>query len=274
MKTLLFTISAAFSISTCVAQESIRDQLQDLGVILYTREVQRQPENQSGPVIRYVNGVPQMPEMHPEKLEYLQWDLDAIAAYGYAIDAYNARIEAQDARIRDEQKAAYDAKIRAEQIEAYNAKVIAYNEKIIAENKKRSSESLTEDPQTTAIRLWPDLGIQGSALNTRFLQAVKGMRAQNPNFFTNEDWPLVLARRCSAEIKSEESAFIERTNELHVKTSRAFPDVDNDNSPLARRMIQIADKMEADKNPLVYSPEAAWVIANMAAKELGIMPKK
>jgi hypothetical protein len=55
---------------------------------------------------------------------------------------------------------------------------------------------------------------------------------------------------------------------------RIYPDSGVNGTPLAKKMIEIADRMEAQKNPLVYSYDAPFKIAQMAANELGIAPKQ
>jgi hypothetical protein len=54
---------------------------------------------------------------------------------------------------------------------------------------------------------------------------------------------------------------------------RTYPDCGNPNSPLSKKMAEIGDRLEAQKNPIVYSYDAPFKVAQMAANELGIAPK-
>lgn len=56
-----------------------------------------------------------------------------------------------------------------------------------------SAQTSVGDSQAQAIKKHPDLGVKGSPLNTRFLQAVADRRKTIPSFFANAQWPLLLA---------------------------------------------------------------------------------
>ena len=47
--------------------------------------------------------------------------------------------------------------------------------------------------QAKAVEKYPALGVQGSELNKRFIDTYTNRRKTNPNFFTNPQWPLILA---------------------------------------------------------------------------------
>jgi hypothetical protein len=53
-----------------------------------------------------------------------------------------------------------------------------------------------------------------------------------------------------------------------------YPDAAKEGSPLYNRMAQIHDDLEATGNPLVNAPDKALRIAQMAANELNIAPKR
>ena len=50
-----------------------------------------------------------------------------------------------------------------------------------------------KDWQAKAVEKYPALGVQGSELNQRFVEAAKDRRKANPNFFANQQWPIILA---------------------------------------------------------------------------------
>ena len=59
--------------------------------------------------------------------------------------------------------------------------------------------------QAKAVEKYPDLALQSSALNKRFVEAVAQRRKTNPTFFTNPKWPLTLADEISNSIQTPEA---------------------------------------------------------------------
>lgn len=51
-----------------------------------------------------------------------------------------------------------------------------------------------------AVRMFPELGREGSALNSRFLQLYERAREANSPVLEKGDWPIVLARQAAAEL--------------------------------------------------------------------------
>jgi len=56
-----------------------------------------------------------------------------------------------------------------------------------------SAQTTTKEWQDKATRKYPDLGVQGSELNKRFVKAYTERQKSNPRFFSNPDWPMTLA---------------------------------------------------------------------------------
>lgn len=54
--------------------------------------------------------------------------------------------------------------------------------------------------QQAAIKQFPDLGVKDSPLNKQFVSAHKRLKASEPDFFLNPQWPLVLARQCAEQL--------------------------------------------------------------------------
>lgn len=54
-----------------------------------------------------------------------------------------------------------------------------------------------------AIRQHPDLAVEGSAFNRKFLEAYKEKQASSPEFFTKSDWPAILADKVQSQIEQE-----------------------------------------------------------------------
>ena len=59
--------------------------------------------------------------------------------------------------------------------------------------------------QAKAVEKYPDLAIQSSELNKRFVEAVAQRRKTNPTFFANPKWPLTLADEISNSTQTPES---------------------------------------------------------------------
>jgi hypothetical protein len=73
-----------------------------------------------------------------------------------------------------------------------------------------------------------------------------------------------------AQQKAEFSKAVEQSK---AEVLRIYPDAGVDESPLRKKIIEIADRMEAQGNPLVHQADAPLKVAQMAANELGIPPK-
>ena len=56
-----------------------------------------------------------------------------------------------------------------------------------------SAQQTVQDWQAVAIRDYPDLKVQGSALHKRYIDAYKEKQASSPGFFTDPYWPVQLA---------------------------------------------------------------------------------
>src|ERR1700759_4451345 len=52
--------------------------------------------------------------------------------------------------------------------------------------------------QAKAVEKYPALGVQGSELNKRFIEAYTIRQKSNPHFFTSPQWPLTLADELAA----------------------------------------------------------------------------
>lgn len=55
------------------------------------------------------------------------------------------------------------------------------------------AQTTSQDWQAKAIQKYPDIGVAGSELNKRFVEAYTERRKANPSFFNNPEWPLTLA---------------------------------------------------------------------------------
>jgi hypothetical protein len=73
-----------------------------------------------------------------------------------------------------------------------------------------------------------------------------------------------------AQQKAEFSKAVEHSK---AEMLRIYPDAGVNGSELSKKIIEIADRMEAQGNPLVHQADAPLKIAQMAANELGVPPK-
>lgn len=124
-----------------------------------------------------------------------------------------------------------------------------------AERQKKSKEADG--------RLWP-----ATAPGVVALTAVGGENGEPAHFLPQSaDSP---ENDKEAVQKAEFSKAVEQSK---AEMLRIYPDAGVDGSPLSKKILEIADHMEAQHNPLVYQADAPLKIAQMAANELGIPPK-
>lgn len=76
-----------------------------------------------------------------------------------------------------------------------------------------------KDWQAKAVEKYPALGVQGSELNQRFVEAAKDRRKANPNFFANQQWPIILAD----ELAEAEQRKIAKGDEEQRQAAKAEP---------------------------------------------------
>jgi len=62
-----------------------------------------------------------------------------------------------------------------------------------------------EEAKQLAVKYHPELGVSGSPLNTEFLARHKRYQVENPAFFSNPSWPIVLAEECIQSLRAQQS---------------------------------------------------------------------
>jgi TPR repeat protein len=62
-----------------------------------------------------------------------------------------------------------------------------------------------------AVRLYPDLGIKGSALYRKYMAEVQLRARKDPTFLSKTNWPLVLVKECAAQLKNNSASGAEST---------------------------------------------------------------
>jgi hypothetical protein len=72
---------------------------------------------------------------------------------------------------------------------------------------------------------------------------------------------------------AQKAEFAKAVEQSKAEMLRIYPDAGVNGSALSKKIIEIADRMEAQGNPLVHQADAPLKIAQMAANELGIPPK-
>jgi hypothetical protein len=58
-----------------------------------------------------------------------------------------------------------------------------------------------KDAQHAAVARYPALGKAGTEFNTRFVTAYRQLRASDPNYFSDPEWPLHLADEIARDLK-------------------------------------------------------------------------
>jgi len=71
----------------------------------------------------------------------------------------------------------------------------------------------------------------------------------------------------------EEIAFEDAVNHSENKAVAIYPDTAQANSPLVKMMVELDQIFKAEGNPLYFSPDKPYKLAQMAANELGIAPR-
>ena len=62
-----------------------------------------------------------------------------------------------------------------------------------------AAQTATDNWQAKAVQKYPELGVRGSELNTRFIATYNARRKTDPKFFANPQWPIILADELAIE---------------------------------------------------------------------------
>ena len=87
---------------------------------------------------------------------------------------------------------------RSTNLQEISAALAARSREIIAQRSP-------EEWQRKAIRLYPPLGIAGSEFNALFLKHYKELMESSPSFADEPSWPVLLAKRCDDELRSNQA---------------------------------------------------------------------
>jgi hypothetical protein len=67
--------------------------------------------------------------------------------------------------------------------------------------------TVTPQQQQVLIQMFPQLGVKGSLLNQKYVAEFNRLKTENPSFFEDKTWPLILAQQCADSlVKSSASA--------------------------------------------------------------------
>ena len=64
---------------------------------------------------------------------------------------------------------------------------------------------VTSQQQAVLLQMFPQLGVKGSPLNQKYVAEFNRLKTENPSFFNDKTWPLLLAQQC-ADALSRDSA--------------------------------------------------------------------
>lgn len=71
---------------------------------------------------------------------------------------------------------------------------------------------------------------------------------------------------------AQQSTFERESDASAAEAVKYYPDSKTEGTALRNKIVEIADRLEATKNPLINQPDAPLRVAQMAANELGIAP--
>lgn len=81
----------------------------------------------------------------------------------------------------------------------FNYKYITTLFVFIASCTVATAQTTEEDWQRKAVDDYPELGVQGSELNKKYIQKVQSLRNSDPLFFKNPRWPYILAEEVNVK---------------------------------------------------------------------------
>jgi hypothetical protein len=126
------------------------------------------------------------------------------------------------------------------------------------------------------------LGIDRNQVqNDRALQYEKGQREGEKIVEKVLREPDTSSKSAPRLVQTDEQKWIQRRSEFlnNMEESkpeiiRLYPDAALPDSPLSRRTVEIVNRFVVEKNSVIRSANAPMLITEMAAKELGIAPKR
>jgi hypothetical protein len=80
-----------------------------------------------------------------------------------------------------------------------------------------ADQTTDKDWQVKAIAKYPSLGVKGSPFNRQFLEECEKLRLSNPSYFTNPQWPLLLADKLALAQGERPKSEAERIADLLVQ---------------------------------------------------------
>jgi len=83
------------------------------------------------------------------------------------------------------------------------------------------AQQTVADWQREAVRKYPELGQKGSALNGLFVSEYSRLSKEEPAFFSDPQWPMILARECEGQLKPGSAA--ESSPSPAIAVSQATP---------------------------------------------------
>lgn len=85
---------------------------------------------------------------------------------------------------------------------------------------------------------------------------------------------IALTGICAGQLSEEglQKRFEEDYTRSERKTVAAYPDTTNSESAMVKRMVELDEQMHKQGDPRYHSPQKPMILAELAAKELGIKP--
>ena len=114
------------------------------------------------------------------------------------------------------------------------------------------------DAQREAVKRYPDVGVSGSKLNTEFLRLYNRLKAEKPGYFSDNAWPVSLARQAYRDICSKVETILEnpRSTSCVVRLDEPLPPSDEVDL-IVREVLDEAISTHPDNDVLAWASLAS-----------------
>lgn len=126
-----------------------------------------------------------------------------------------------------------------------------------------------------AARLYPDAAVEGSPFYNRMVEIEKRLIAANDPLVNDPNKPLIIAMRADAELKTAppsvnqaEQDAVAATYKSAEEAKRLYPAMNDPNSALFLKALEIERRLTAANDPLINDPNKPLVLTMRADEEL------
>lgn len=126
-----------------------------------------------------------------------------------------------------------------------------------------------------AARLYPDAAVEGSTFYNRMMEIERRLIAANDPLVNDPNKPLIIAMRADAELKAitpsanqAEQDAVAATYKSAEEAKRLYPAMNDPNSALFQKALEIERRLTAANDPLINDPNKPLVLTMRADEEL------